>query len=81
MALYQDENLSNRYYSPSSQIMARRKAYYEILENTNKGQVSKATTQRDLAGLVQNNILQSNPGGGRSSSYDLCWDKFTGNVA
>jgi Fic family protein len=157
MALSQDENLSNRYYSLSSQIMARRKAYYEILEKTNKGHgditgwmewflacmssailrsnkmlsnvmckarfwklfaqtrlkerqtkiinrlldagqggfgggltnrkyvgiahVSKATAQRDLADLVQKGILQPNPGGGRSSSYDLCWNKFTGNTA
>ena len=37
MALAQDENLSTRYYSLSAQIMAERKAYYQILEHTNKG--------------------------------------------
>ncbi|MBW2370397.1 MAG: Fic family protein [Deltaproteobacteria bacterium] len=37
MALAQDENLSIRCYSLSSQIMAERDAYYEILERTNKG--------------------------------------------
>jgi Fic family protein len=35
MALAQDENLSTRYYSLSSQIMAEREDYYRILERTN----------------------------------------------
>jgi Fic family protein len=38
--------------------------------------VSRATAQRELADLVHKNILRSNPGGGRSASYDLCWDAF-----
>jgi len=37
MALTQDENLSTRFYSLSSQIMAERDAYYKVLERTNKG--------------------------------------------
>jgi Fic family protein len=37
MALAQDENLSTRYYSLSAQIMTERKAYYQILERTDKG--------------------------------------------
>ena len=37
MALAQDENLANRYYSLSSAIMAERKSYYDILEKTQKG--------------------------------------------
>jgi len=153
MALAQDENLSTRYYSLSSQIMAEREAYYRVLEHTNKGDgditnwikwflgclsrailssnellskvmlkarfwkhytqaklkerqskvlnrlveagpsgfeggltnrkyagmahVSRATAQRELADLVQKGILRSNPGGGRSTSYDLCWDEFS----
>ncbi|MBT8372480.1 MAG: DUF4172 domain-containing protein, partial [Deltaproteobacteria bacterium] len=36
MALAQDENLSTRYYSLSSQILAEREDYYRILERTNK---------------------------------------------
>jgi Fic family protein len=153
MALAQDENLPTRYYSLSAQIMARRKAYYQILERTNTadgditewilwflkcmskailsseqllsnvmrkarfwqrfaqtglkerqskavnrlleagpggfegggltnrkyagmGHVSKATAQRELADLVQKGILRPNPGGGRSTSYDLCWEAF-----
>lgn len=36
MALAQDENLATRCYSLSSQIMANREAYYEVLEHTNK---------------------------------------------
>lgn len=152
MALAQDESLSTRYYSLSSQIMAEREAYYEILKYTNKGDgnitdwmkwflecmfrailnskellsnillktrfwkryaqtefkerqakvlnrlveagpggfeggltnrkyagmthVSKATAQRELADLVRKGILRPNPGGGRSTSYDLCWDEL-----
>jgi Fic family protein len=154
MALAQDENLSTRYYSLSSQIMAEREGYYRILERTNKGEgditdwmkwflecmsrailssnkllsnvmlkarfwkhyartnikerqskvlnrlldfgpggfeggltnrkyagmthVSRATAQRELADLVQKGALRPNPGGGRSTSYDLCWDEFSG---
>lgn len=156
MALAQDENLSTRYYSLSSQIMAERKAYYQILEQTNKadgditswikwflecmsraildsgkllsnvrlkarfwqqyaqaglkerqnkiinrlleagpggfeggltnrkyaamGHVSKATAQRELADLRQKDILRLNPSRGRSTSYDLCWEKFAGST-
>ena len=39
---------------------------------------SRATAQRELADLVQKGILRPNPGGGRSTSYDLCWDEFSG---
>lgn len=150
MALAQDENISTRYYSLSSQIMAEREDYYEILDRTNRGDgditdwmkwflecasrailssnkllsnvmlkarfwkyyarttfkerqskalnrmldagpdgfeggltnrkyagmahVSRATAQRELADLVQKGVLRPNPGGGRSTSYDICWD-------
>lgn len=152
MALAEDENLSSRCYSLSSQIMAERDEYYEVLERTNKqdvdisewlkwflkcmsrailssnkllsnvmlkahfwkryaqadlnvrqrkainrlldagpggfeggmtnrkyaglARVSRATAQRELADLVAKGILQPNPGGGRSASYDLVWDKI-----
>ena len=36
MALSQDENLSTRFYSLSSQIMVERDEYYKVLERTNK---------------------------------------------
>jgi len=151
MALAQDENLSIRYYSLSSQIMAEREGYYGILERTNNADgditdwmkwflecmsrailssnelltnvmlkarfwkhhaqtrlkerqikvlnrlldagpggfeggltnrkyagmahVSRATAQRELADLVQKGVLRLNPGGGRSTSYDICWDE------
>ena len=39
MALAQDENLSTRFYSLSSQIMLEREVYYEVLEHTNRGNV------------------------------------------
>jgi Fic family protein len=37
MALAQDEKLSARFYSLSSQVMAEREAYYAILEKTQQG--------------------------------------------
>jgi Fic family protein len=155
MALAQDENLATRCYSLSSQIMAERDAYYDVLERTNKqdaditpwlnwflgcmsrtilnsnrllfnvmlkarfwkhhmqtdlnhrqrkalnrlldagpggfeggltnrkyvgmAHVSRATAQRELADLVKKGILQPNPGGGRSASYDLVWDDIPGD--
>lgn len=42
------------------------------------GHVSKATAQRELADLIQKGILRLNPSRGRSTSYDLCWEKFDG---
>ena len=42
------------------------------------GHVSKATAQRELADLMQKDILRLNPNRGRSTSYDLCWEKFSG---
>jgi Fic family protein len=154
MALAQDENLSTRYFSLSSQIMAEREDYYKVLDHTNTGDgnitdwmmwflgcmsrsilssnelltnvmlkarfwkhyaqtelkerqrkvlnrlieasprgfeggltnrkyagmthASRATAQRELADLVQKGVLRPNPGGGRSTSYDLCWDEFSG---
>lgn len=36
--------------------------------------VSRATAQRELAALVEKGILRTNPGGGRSVSYSLCWE-------
>ncbi|EKD28172.1 MAG: hypothetical protein ACD_79C00404G0001, partial [uncultured bacterium] len=37
MALAQDENMSNRFYSLSSVIMSNRNSYYQILESSQKG--------------------------------------------
>ncbi|MCB9026244.1 MAG: Fic family protein [Bdellovibrionaceae bacterium] len=37
MALAQDEQIDTRYYSLSSQIESQKESYYEILENTQKG--------------------------------------------
>jgi Fic family protein len=38
--------------------------------------VSRATAQREMADLVRKGILLRNPGGGRSTSYDLNWDEL-----
>ena len=60
MALSQDENLSNRYYSLSLQIMARRKAYYEILENTNRGHEDITGWMEWFLGCMSSAIMRSN---------------------
>lgn len=151
MLLARDENSPKRFYSFSSQIMAERNDYYDILNFTQKGNLditpwlnwflecmnrailnsnsllerimgkarfwkafaqtklndrqtkvinrlldagpegftgglknkkymgmahtSRATAQRELSDLVQKKILVKLPGGGRSSSYDLNWNK------
>jgi Fic family protein len=151
MLLARDENSPKRFYSLSSQIMAERNDYYDILNATQIGSLditiwlewflgcmkrailssnsllekimakakfwkafaqtrlndrqtkvinrlldlgpegflgglknkkymgmahtSRATAQRELADLVQKGILIKLPGGGRSSSYDLDWNK------
>ncbi len=38
--------------------------------------VSRATAQRELAALVEKDVLRSNSGGGRSASYSLCRENF-----
>jgi Fic family protein len=152
MALAQDDKKQTRYYSLSSQIMKERDAYYQALENCQRGKgeitewllwfldcfcravthseeilsnvlakasfwkihgqdslsdrqrkvinkvldagrggfegglttrkyasiakVSRATAFREMAQLVKLEILKENPGKGRSSSYDLNWDRF-----
>lgn len=43
MALAQDEKLSVRYYSLSSQIMEERKGYYDVLENCTKSDSADVT--------------------------------------
>ena len=152
MLLARDENNPKRFYSLSSQIMAERNDYYEILKSTQAGtgditdwlkwflacmnrailnsntllkkvmtkarfwqefaqtrlherqtkvinqmldagahgfegglknkkymgiaHTSRATAQRELADLVNKGILIKMPGGGRSSSYDLDWQRW-----
>lgn len=34
---------------------------------------SKATAQREIADLVEKRLLRPNPGGGRSTSYEVAW--------
>jgi Fic family protein len=36
--------------------------------------VSRATGHRDIMDLVNKKILRPNEAGGRSTSYDLCWE-------
>jgi Fic family protein len=42
----------------------------------NMTHVSRATAQRELADLVEKKVFLTNPGGGRSASYRLFWEKF-----
>ncbi len=39
LALVQDENISKKYYSMSHEIINRRKAYYQVLDQTGKGRM------------------------------------------
>jgi Fic family protein len=42
--------------------------------------VSRATAQRELADLVEKDVLRMNEGSGRSVSYSLCWEDFAERV-
>jgi Fic family protein len=60
MALAQDENLSTRFYSLSSQIMAERDEYYEVLEHTNRGNVDITEWLKWFLECMSRAILRSN---------------------
>jgi len=60
MALAQDENLSPRFYSMASQIMAEREEYYEVLEHTNKGNVDITEWLKWFLECMSRAILRSN---------------------
>ncbi len=60
MALAQDENLSTRFYSMASQIMAERDDYYEVLEHTNKGNVDITEWLKWFLECMSRAILRSN---------------------
>jgi Fic family protein len=60
MALAQDENLSTRFYSMASQIMAERNEYYEVLEHTNKGNVDITEWLKWFLECMSRAILRSN---------------------
>ena len=60
MALTQDENLATRCYSLSSQIMAERDAYYEVLERTNKKDGDITQWLKWFLGCMSRAILSSN---------------------
>ena len=60
MALAQDENLATRCYSLSSQIMAERDAYYEVLERINKQDKDITQWLRWFLACMSRAILSSN---------------------
>lgn len=60
MALAQDENLSTRFCSLSSQIMAERDEYYEVLEHANKGNVDITEWLKWFLECMSRAILRSN---------------------
>lgn len=60
MALAQDENLSTRFYSLSSQIMAEREAYYAVLEHTNKRNIDITEWLQWFLECMSRAILRSN---------------------
>ena len=60
MALAQDENLPTRFYSMASQIMAERDEYYDVLEQTTKGNVDITEWLQWFLGCMSRAILRSN---------------------
>jgi Fic family protein len=60
MALAQDENLSTRFYSLSSQIMSEREVYYKVLEHTNNGNVDITEWLHWFLECMSRAILRSN---------------------
>ena len=60
MALAQDENLSTRFYSLSSQIMSEREVYYKVLEHTNNGNVDITEWLHWFLECMSPAILRSN---------------------
>ena len=60
MALAQDEDLATRCYSLSSQVMAERDAYYEVLEHTNKQDGDITLWLKWFLGCMSRAILNSN---------------------
>jgi Fic family protein len=60
MALAQDENLTTRYYSLSSQIMAERESYYSVLDRTNKGDGDVTEWMLWFLDCMSRAILRSN---------------------
>ena len=60
MALAQDENLSTRFYSMASQIMAERDEYYEVLEHTTKGNVDITEWLQWFLECMSRAIIRSN---------------------
>jgi Fic family protein len=60
MALAQDESLDTRFYSLSSQIMADRESYYQVLERTNKGNGDITEWILWFLGCMSRAILRSN---------------------
>jgi Fic family protein len=60
MTLAQDENLSTRFYSLSSQIMADRIEYYEILGRTNRGTGDITEWLKWFLNCMSRAILRSN---------------------
>jgi len=60
MTLAQDENISTRFYSLSSQIMAERDDYYEVLERTNREAGDITEWLKWFLGCMSRAILRSN---------------------
>lgn len=60
MSLAQDENLSDRFYSLSSQIMAERNDYYEILNRTSRETGDVTEWLKWFLSCMSRSILRSN---------------------
>jgi len=59
LLLCRSDNLSQRFYSMSSQILRERKGYYEILESSQKGKLDITTWLNWFLNALQNSIKLS----------------------
>ena len=76
LSLAQDENLSNRFYSLSSQIMAERNDYYEILNRTGRETGNVTGWLKWFLGCMSRSILRSNELLSSVMQKNRFWQRF-----
>lgn len=76
-ALAQDEQQEQRFYSLSSQIMAERKAYYDILESSQKGEVDITIWLQWFLECVERAIRSSEKIIARILAKSEFWQRFS----
>jgi Fic family protein len=80
MALARDEKIVQRYYSLSGRIMAERKAYYDILEQTQKGSLDITEWLKWFLNCFSRAIADSKDVIGNILKKSLFWQKHARTV-